>query len=114
MKKGLIGNKFANEYVFFFVALVLNYTWRALSQFATNSFHALGDYSGLTSFEWFWVLGSNLVGWGFDNLVSIIVWLLSLYSLYLLYLNIKGKKNYVSSLILLILGVLFYAITIFY
>ena len=127
MKKKVVLEKksyfrFDNVHVFFFVALVLNYGWRYLQEFTFNSFDTVYDLiegvrpefvsNGLV---WFPDnLGTRMLGWTFNELVSLVVWAIAIYSLYLLYINIKEKKQVVASTILLIVGVLFYILSIFY
>ena len=122
MKKKGMSFRFMGEHIFFFVALVVNYTWRYLQDFTFNSFHSFWNFATEVKPDflsegllwWPQGLGSKFVGWSFDTFISVVVWLLSLYSLYLLYLLLKERKQVVPSLILLIFGILFYLITIFY
>lgn len=60
------------------------------------------------------ILGGNLLGWAPFKLISVVVWLLSLYSLYILFVMVRKRERFAWSLGLLILGTLFYLVTIFY
>ncbi len=113
--------KFDNVHVFFFAALVINYIWRYVQSATFKSFQTVWDLVQEVKPEfapnglyWFPDLGNDLVGWSVENFISIVVWVLSVYSLYLLYINIKEKKQATASTVVLIFGVLFYLLTIFY
>ncbi|MBU2639016.1 MAG: hypothetical protein KJ955_08640 [Nanoarchaeota archaeon] len=97
-----------DAYLFFFIAIVLNYVWRMLD----NVFmyvRSLNEAEPVLR-----VIGGGLLGWTPFDIIAILVWLLSLYSLYILYVMVKKKERFLWSLALLILGVLFYLVTIFY
>lgn len=94
-----------DAYLFFFVALVLNYVWRTLDEVFM---------SARSSGETVPLLGGGILGWTPFTIISILVWLLSLYSLYILFVMARKKERFAWSLALLILGALFYLVTLFY
>lgn len=94
-----------DAYLFFFVALVLNFVWRTLDE-VFMSLRSSGEAVPL--------LGGGLLGWTAFKVISVVVWVLSLYSLYILFVMIKKKERFAWSLALLILGALFYLVTIFF
>lgn len=114
--------RFDNSHVLFFIALAVNYIWRYVQDFMFNSFDSFWKFAQEVKPEFvaeglkWWPdgLGSKLLGWTFDGFMSVVVWVLSLYTLYLIYLNIREKRQVVTNWVLLIFGVLFYIVTIFY
>jgi len=95
-----------DAYLFFFTAIVLNYVWRTLDEVFM---HVRSLKEPVLR-----VMGAELLGWTPLNIIAILVWLLSLYSLYILFVMVRKKERFAWSLGLLILGALFYLMTIFY
>jgi hypothetical protein len=97
--------KFNHDHIFLFIALVLNYSWRTLDAVLSANWETLGGFG---------LLGGKLLGWTPFQFIGWVVWALALYSLYLLCTRIHDKEQLRLNVGLLIFGVLFYLLTIFF